>query len=122
MIVKRLNLVGFNAKKTSEIKPTKINNEMKIKSIEKADEEVKFQLTFSVVYEDLANLSLEYEAFCDVENADQLIKDFKESKNLKSEDFGELLNIVLKNGMLEAFVLGKELRLYPPFKLPGVKI
>ena len=122
MIVKRLNLVGFNAQRTNEIKPTKINNEMKIKSIEKADEEVKFSLTFSVVYEDLASLSLDYEAFCDVENADELVENFNSKKDLKNEDFAELLNIVLKNGMLEAFVLGKELRLYPPFKLPGVKV
>lgn len=122
MIVKRLVLKGFKAQRSDELKPTKINNEMKIQNIEKADEDVKILATFSVKYEDLASIDLNYEIFCDVEDSDKFLKDFKEKKNLKNEDFAELLNIVLKNGMLEAFVLGKELRLYPPFKLPGVKI
>lgn len=122
MIVKRVILKGFNAKRDGDIKPTKISNELKINSVEKSDEDVLVKSTLSVKYEDVANLSLEYDIVCDVEDVDAFIKNYKEKKSLNKDDFRDLLNIVLKNGLLEAFVLGKELRLYPPFNLPNVKV
>lgn len=104
-----------------------INNNVAITSLEEAklpgtSNALKFKFKFTTSYEpSVGNILIEGELlYLAGSNAEEIVKEWKESKKLKSEIGNQVLNAILSKVNVEALLLSKEVGLPPPIPLPRI--
>lgn len=130
-------IVGFSfnkihvEKKGASKGKINISNNVKMKSVEKAElsfkpekqEGISFRFEFNSVYEpEAGSIELEGELIylAKKEDAKAILDEWKKSKKVKKEVMSTILNTILSKCNIQALLLSREINLPPPVPLPKV--
>lgn len=132
MNILNVNFTEINAKKGNNPKgKLSINNNIKLENVEEsklgADDTkkaVKVDFKFSTTYSpDYATIDLKGSllVFDEAKKADEMLKSWKENKNLTKEHSKNIVQTIMNRSLIQTVVISKELELPAPIKLPAVK-
>ncbi len=132
MNILNVNFTEINAKKGNNPKgKLSINNNIKLENVEEsklgADDTkkaVKVDFKFSTTYSpDYATIDLKGSllVFDEAKKADEMLKSWKENKNLTKEHSKNIVQTIMNRSLIQTVVISKELELPAPIKLPTVK-
>jgi hypothetical protein len=128
-----LNIKNIIAKKNEEVMgAVKVNSNTNIKEVKEQDLQALKQKGLSVSFEfktdyvndknkSVAEIVISGETLYIDEQIDKVIKDWKKDKKLPDDVNLQVINAVLRRGVVRALSLSEELQLPPPIALPIAK-
>jgi len=131
-------IVGFafthlHAERTKKLSPKdQIKSELKITNVDfeelpvgKAEETVKFEFDFNIIYGAQTGQTLLKGYVLNVDTppvTKQIIDNWKNKKKIEPDLMGKVLNMILFKSNIMALNLGQDVNLPPHFKLPRVTV
>jgi hypothetical protein len=91
--------------------------------IERSDKETELQFRFAINYMGMGAIaSIKLEGFVQFEGKPGIAAMWSKDKKLPDDVANEVLNLIMRNCLMQGVVLARDMRLPPPIQLPQVKI
>jgi hypothetical protein len=91
--------------------------------IERAEKETEFNFRFAVNYTGMGAIaSIKFEGYVLYEGQTGIAQKWIKEKKLPDDVANEVLNLIMRNCLMQGVVLARDMRLPPPIQMPQVKV
>jgi len=91
--------------------------------IERAEKETEFNFRFAVNYTGMGAIaSIKFEGYVLFEGQSGIAQKWLKEKKLPDDVANEVLNLIMRNCLMQGVVLARDMRLPPPVQMPQVKV
>jgi len=91
--------------------------------IERSDKETELNFRFAINYTGMGAIaSIKLEGYVLFEGVDGIAQKWNKEKKLPDDVANEVLNLIMRNCLMQGVVLARDMRLPPPIQLPQVKV
>ncbi|MFO7618322.1 MAG: hypothetical protein R6W91_01490 [Thermoplasmata archaeon] len=91
--------------------------------IERSDKETELNFRFAINYTGMGAIaSIKLEGYVMFEGEPGIAQKWNKDKKLPDDVANEVLNLIMRNCLMQGVVLARDMRLPPPVQLPQVKI
>ncbi len=91
--------------------------------IERAEKETEFNFRFAINYTGMGAIaSIKFEGYVLFEGQAGIAQKWVKDKKLPDDVANEVLNLIMRNCLMQGVVLARDMRLPPPIQMPQVKV
>ncbi len=128
MPVKNFEFMAIDARRfarSTEIQKNiqiQVNHEI-TQVIERAEKETEFNFRFAINYTGMGAIaSIKFEGYVLFEGQSGIAQKWLKEKKLPDDVANEVLNLIMRNCLMQGVVLARDMRLPPPIQMPQVKV
>lgn len=128
MPVKNFEFMTIDARRFSRSNEVQKNIQIQINHeisqvVERTDKETELNFRFAINYTGMGAIaSIKLEGYVLWEGAGGIAQKWNKEKKLPDDVANEVLNLIMRNCLMQGVVLARDMRLPPPIQLPTVKI
>jgi len=128
MSVKNFEFMTIDARRFSRSNEVQKNIQIQINHeisqvVERTDKETELNFRFAINYTGMGAIaSIKLEGYVLWEGATGIAQKWNKEKKLPDDVANEVLNLIMRNCLMQGVVLARDMRLPPPIQLPTVKI
>jgi hypothetical protein len=128
MPVKNFEFMTIDARRFSRSNEVHKNIQIQINHevtqvIERTDKETELNFRFAINYTGMGAIaSVKFEGYVLFEGVTGIAQKWNKEKKLPDDVANEVLNLIMRNCLMQGVVLARDMRLPPPIQLPTVKI
>jgi len=128
MPVKNFEFMAIDARRfarSTEIQKNiqiQVNHEIS-QVIERSEKETEFNFRFAINYTGMGAIaSVKFEGYVLFEGQVGIAQKWLKEKKLPDDVANEVLNLIMRNCLMQGVVLARDMRLPPPIQMPQVKV
>jgi len=128
MPVKNFEFMAIDARRfarSTEIQKNiqiQVNHEIS-QVIERSEKETEFNFRFAINYTGMGAIaSVKFEGYVLLEGQVGIAQKWLKEKKLPDDVANEVLNLIMRNCLMQGVVLARDMRLPPPIQMPQVKV
>ncbi|MDO9536991.1 MAG: hypothetical protein Q7J68_01570 [Thermoplasmata archaeon] len=128
MPVKNFEFMTIDARRFSKSTEVQKNIQIQVNHeitqvIERSDKESELNFRFAINYTGMGAIaSIKFEGYVLFDGSPGLAHKWNTEKKLPDDVANEVLNLIMRNCLMQGVVLARDMRLPPPIQMPQVKI